>query len=296
MKWYTIDKNYINYLKQYDSKVPNIDYGSKLKPFLGIIFHTNDLDYFCPVTSYKNKFETMKNTLSFHKIVNKKNQVIGALSINNIIPVSNNDRIEITMDNIDTFRDFNSLDEKERYWNLLDIEINIISSIEDILYEKAEKVYSICTKNPNHRLHALCCDFQLLESKCKEYELMKLQKNLYSNEILNESIANKVLGSSNFIRCIGDKIYILDQKNLDKSLETLQHIYGNSLRSERCFENYSQLLAQHKEQVISDYLSLQDGETFYLNADEMTYLNIDQHEKSIAPVMSDSEKELDISF
>lgn len=38
MKWYALNKEYVNYLKQFDSIVPNIDYTGKLKCFLGVVF------------------------------------------------------------------------------------------------------------------------------------------------------------------------------------------------------------------------------------------------------------------
>ena len=35
MIWCTIDKDYISFLKKYDSRIPNIDYGNNgYKPFL----------------------------------------------------------------------------------------------------------------------------------------------------------------------------------------------------------------------------------------------------------------------
>ena len=37
MNWYVVEKNYIQYLRQFDSKVGYIDYGSRLKLYLGII-------------------------------------------------------------------------------------------------------------------------------------------------------------------------------------------------------------------------------------------------------------------
>ena len=35
LKWYIADKEYVNYLRQFDEKVENIDYNTKLKPYIG---------------------------------------------------------------------------------------------------------------------------------------------------------------------------------------------------------------------------------------------------------------------
>ena len=65
MEWYTIEKDYVNYLKKYDNFVSNIEYKNKMKCFLGIVLKIDGLDYFAPLTSYKPKFTKMKNDIDF---------------------------------------------------------------------------------------------------------------------------------------------------------------------------------------------------------------------------------------
>lgn len=31
MKWYAVKKEYIDYLKKWDKKIPNVDYGNRMK-------------------------------------------------------------------------------------------------------------------------------------------------------------------------------------------------------------------------------------------------------------------------
>ena len=38
MKWYAVKKEYIDYLKKWDKKIPNVDYGNRMKCFIGVIF------------------------------------------------------------------------------------------------------------------------------------------------------------------------------------------------------------------------------------------------------------------
>lgn len=65
MKWYAVKKEYIDYLKKWDKKIPNVDYGNRMKCFIGVIFIKNDIEYFAPLTSFKEKFISMKNDVDF---------------------------------------------------------------------------------------------------------------------------------------------------------------------------------------------------------------------------------------
>ena len=72
MKWYAVNKDYVQYLKQYDNVVPNIEYTGRLKCFLGVLIKSREgCDYFAPLTSYKPKFITMNNSIDFYKIENE---------------------------------------------------------------------------------------------------------------------------------------------------------------------------------------------------------------------------------
>ncbi len=99
MDWYVVDKEYINYLKQFDSKVGYVEYGSKLKLHLGIVMKVQSLDIY-----------------------------------------------------------------------LLQKEKKIIDSMQEMLYNKAKKLYAKCINSPNSTLTNRCCNFLLLEEKAKLYK------------------------------------------------------------------------------------------------------------------------------
>ena len=42
MDWYVVDKNYINYLTQFDSRVGYVEYGERLKLHVGILLTIGD--------------------------------------------------------------------------------------------------------------------------------------------------------------------------------------------------------------------------------------------------------------
>ena len=116
MKWYALNKEYVNYLRNFDSKVPNVEYSGRMKCFLGAILKNNNIDYFAPLTSYKPKFLTLKNDVDFYKIVNPtNNKIYGAIDINNMIPVPKSEYTEITFENLPKFREFKNKREQKSF-------------------------------------------------------------------------------------------------------------------------------------------------------------------------------------
>lgn len=50
LKFYDVDENYIDFLKQYDEQVPNIKYDSVNKFVCGIVLQVNGIDYVAPIS------------------------------------------------------------------------------------------------------------------------------------------------------------------------------------------------------------------------------------------------------
>ena len=56
MKWINVDENYLNYLRDTESRIPKTDYGSdKYKPFFGVLFEIDDL-YYTSISSSKTSY------------------------------------------------------------------------------------------------------------------------------------------------------------------------------------------------------------------------------------------------
>ena len=53
MDWYVVDKKYINYLTQFDSRVGYVEYGERLKLHVGILLIIGDFHYYVPISSAK---------------------------------------------------------------------------------------------------------------------------------------------------------------------------------------------------------------------------------------------------
>ena len=112
----------------------------------------------------------MSNKLDFHKLQNQETgEIYAVINLNNMIPVPDECLISLQYNHIENFRNFVSENEKCSYIYLLQIEMRIISSIEDTLKRKANRLYEICANGTDERLANLCCNFKLLEQKSLEY-------------------------------------------------------------------------------------------------------------------------------
>ena len=170
--WYIADKHYINYLRKFDNKVEKIDYVDKVKPYIGILLSINNLDYYVPISSVKKKHYKLKEQIDFIKIINN-DKLLGVLNINNMVPISSKNVINLKYDEISNYREFFSKEDQKLYVELLSIELNLINKKKEKIKENANKVYNIKINNPSSNIAKRCCDFILLEKKCIEYNQLK---------------------------------------------------------------------------------------------------------------------------
>ena len=156
-----VDANYCNYLRKYDDKVP-YNYNEKEKrPFVGVLFKINNIMYFAPLSSPKPKHLKLKSKLDFLKIDNGK---LGAINFNNMLPVTKNNIIKLDLDKECLTKS------EEKYSKLLKEQIYWLNRHGNKIYGRSRKLYdkyidSTLDKNIANR----CCNFKLLEEKCKEY-------------------------------------------------------------------------------------------------------------------------------
>lgn len=159
MQFYTVTNAYINYLKALDSKVPD-NYGGS-RPYVGIILEIGGHKYLAPLTSYKAKQDTMKDSNpTIFKIYEKGNDLnkLGMLHLNNMIPVLESEIIPVV---------FSSLDHK--YKSLLTKQIAYIKSEQDAIKKKAGNLYKLVTISKNEHYCKLSCDFIALEAGYKGF-------------------------------------------------------------------------------------------------------------------------------
>ena len=159
LKFYDIDKNYINFLKTIDTQVPDIEYSSNNKFVCGIVLEINGVKYYAPISHKTDKQQT--NLQIFDK-----GRPISTIRFSFMIPA---------YDEVLKIKDFKSIAQSDpNYAALLHAEYSYCSSHLNDIKAKALAVYNIgCNKN--HRLNYTCCDFKKLEEHYTEYKTTKTE-------------------------------------------------------------------------------------------------------------------------
>jgi len=156
-----VNSDYCNYLRQFDNKVPYNVGGKDLRPFIGVLLEIDDMKYFAPLSSPKPKHLSMKNKPDLIKIDDGK---LGVVNINNMIPV---------YDNLIKVIDLNKeciVKEEKQYNTLLKKQLKWLNLNKSNIYDKALKLYDKYVSGKLNNYNSFrCCDFKLLEEKCKEY-------------------------------------------------------------------------------------------------------------------------------
>ena len=151
--FYYVNKEYANFLRQYDEKVPNLNYDSHDKFFCGVVFEINGFKYYAPISH-----ETVKQQTSL--IIYDKGRAISSIKFAFMIPVLDEHLTKIDFEVI--------AKDDPKYADLLRAEYRYCSSIAEKLYDKAKSVYNI-GPNKSHRLNFVCCQFKELEKHVNDY-------------------------------------------------------------------------------------------------------------------------------
>ena len=161
LKLVKIDTAYCDFLRQYDNKVP-YNYAKKaIRPFVGVLFEVNGCKYFAPLSSPKPKHLKMKTMMDFLKIDNGK---LGAINFNNMLPVRKKNIIELDLNKEPLTKS------EEKYTKLLQEQLYWLNRNDERLYDRSKKLYDKYVDGTlNKNIASRCCNFKLLEEKCKEY-------------------------------------------------------------------------------------------------------------------------------
>ena len=157
IKLYEVNADYINYLSAYaphlfQNKKPGQNNERK---YIGIVFQINGLDYFAPLSSFKQKHHRMKEAVDFIKVKD-----YAVINLNNMFPVPLTER---------KYVDIRS-EKDPHYRALLLAEYRFIKSIQEKIRKNAQNVYIIKIKEgTSSALAKRCNDFLSLEKACNEY-------------------------------------------------------------------------------------------------------------------------------
>lgn len=158
INFYEVSREYIEYLLGFESHMFRNKKAGQMneRKYIGIVLHVNGMDYFAPLSSYKEKHKRMEESVDFIKV--KRYAVI---NLNNMFPVPER---ECTYVDINQQKD-------AKYRSLLLSEYRVIKSIQDKIRKNAAVVYQHKLENGNSTaLAKRCNDFQLLENACKQYK------------------------------------------------------------------------------------------------------------------------------
>ena len=155
LKLYYISDEYVNYLRKYDDKVRFNK--NHTRPYIGVVYTYNGNNYFAPLASPKPKHQKMnKLAVDIWLIDDGK---LGIINFNNMLPSP----IEELTEAIPTVTD-------EKYKKLLENQISSINKDRNLILSKIARFHKLYN---NHYLYPniieRCCNFKLLEQKCKEY-------------------------------------------------------------------------------------------------------------------------------
>ena len=158
IKLYNVDSAYIDYLSAY---APHLFFNKQKdqrneRKYIGIVLTVNGINYFAPLSSYKDKHKLMKERIDFIKI--KRYAVI---NLNNMFPVADG-----TFEYVDISKERNP-----RYRDLLRTEYRYIKSIQEKIRKNAANLYHLkLTVGNTNALTKRCNDFLALEKACKGYQ------------------------------------------------------------------------------------------------------------------------------
>lgn len=167
MRFYHIKDDYISYLRTYDSKVP--ENKQEKRPYVGVVVEIGDIKYYAPFTSPKEKHLKMKNCKDFRKIQGGE---YGAINFNNMIPVPDAALILIDIAAI----------ANQKYRRLLQNQYRAIQKDSSAIVSTAEKLRKLVLTEDNvlsefdRRIKRRCCDLDILESVCSEYQKSENRK------------------------------------------------------------------------------------------------------------------------
>lgn len=153
IKFYDVDKNYINFLKTIDSQIPNIEYEGNNKFVCGIVLTISNINYYAPISHMTNRQRTNIQ-------ITENGRVLSTIRFSFMFPA---------MKNVLTVKDFSVIAQNnQQYADLLNAEYRFCRAHEAEICNKALQVYRIgCNKN--HVLNYTCCDFKKLEEHYLEY-------------------------------------------------------------------------------------------------------------------------------
>ncbi len=167
---YRIDMKYIRNLHNVDNRVSSVSpqIGKQHQIYVGIVVICNERKYLIPLSHPVEKHKRMNPRADFDKIINKNGKLLGVLNYNLMIPVEEQQllKADLKADKDDSVG--------EKYYKQLCIdELNWCRKHADVIINKANCLYQLCTSESNYKGKTRCLDFKRLEAECEKYNMRK---------------------------------------------------------------------------------------------------------------------------
>lgn len=163
---YRIDMKYIRDLHNADNRVSSVSpqIGKQQRIYVGIVIICNAKKYLIPLSHPVEKHKKMSSRADFDKIIDKRGKLLGVLNYNLMIPVTEQQLIRINLkpDKTDSIAD--------RYYKQLCIdELKWCRQNTDVITNKANCLYKLCSGESNYKGKSRCLNFKKLEAECEKY-------------------------------------------------------------------------------------------------------------------------------
>ena len=129
-----------------------------------IVIVCNGKKYLIPLSHPVEKHLKISSRADFDKIIDKHGKLLGVLNYNLMIPVTVRQLIKVNL------KTTTSDSASDRYYKQLCIdELNWCRKNAEIIINKANCLYRLCTEDSNYKGKGRCLDFKKLELECDKY-------------------------------------------------------------------------------------------------------------------------------
>lgn len=177
MQYVRIRDAYIEYLKEYETRIPNQNYGKgHYKPFyiLDNLKDDGNVIYVNQLTSPKVRHLRMSENIDFKKLLYPDGHLSGATNLNYMFPVLPEFIEPVSL------HDIKAIVNENKAVNKLAIQRKILESRKDELQKNMDTIYRLKYEMPDSPLARRCLDYKNLETVMLQY---KLQEMFYREDI-----------------------------------------------------------------------------------------------------------------
>ncbi len=164
MRFYTVTSEYVKFLQQFDSKVPNnggLNYKSS-KVYIGILLEISNHKFLAPLSSYKPQQDSIDSSsptaFKLHERLNPDNK-LGMIALNYMIPVLDSEIAELDIEA-----------QNDKYKRMLNKQYEFIKAHRTEIMERAAKLYAHIVVKRTSFFVRISCDIPKLVDEYKNFK------------------------------------------------------------------------------------------------------------------------------